>query len=233
VGSGDQLLVQLSTAYLNDYGDIPTDRINTRRTLLTGGSGVLAAGVIPPRAALIAAFACQGAAVILAALVGIPAVSWPLLVVAIGTAIFYTSPPLRLAWRGLGEVTTGLTAALLVPLWAYSLQTGSLGSPDLLRVSLPLLLFITAMMLGIAAPDVAADRQVGKRTLAVRIGESRIAPVYAVLVGAAADGLLLFPAALIGVLAAAAALWAWSAADDPGGGWRLLLMVFGRCSYRR
>lgn len=223
-----QLLVQLSTAYLNDYWDIPTDRINTRRTLLTGGSGVLASGLIPPRAALIAAGVCQGAAVVLSALAGIPPVGWLLLLVAIGTAICYSTPPLRLAWRGLGESATGVTAALLVPLWACALQTGSLSS-DLLRVSPPLLLFVTAMMLGIAAPDMEADRQVNKRTLAVRVGEGRIAALYAGLVGAGyATALLVFPPlALIGALASLPlALWAWYGLQAiPAGGWRLLLMV--------
>lgn len=223
-----QLLVQLSTAYLNDYWDIPTDRINTRRTLLTGGSGILAQGIIPPRAALIAAGVCQGGAVLLAALIGIPPVGWLLLVAAIGTATFYSAPPLRLAWRGFGELTTGLTAALLVPMWACAMQTGTV-SPDLLRVSVPLTCFITAMMLGIAAPDTEADRQVGKRTLAVRAGDRQIARVYAVLVGAGyAASLLLFPpAALIGVLASVPlALWAWAGLRAvPTGGLRLLVMV--------
>jgi len=44
-----ELLAQLSVAYLNDYWDMPTDRINTRRTLLSGGSGALTTGVLAPQ----------------------------------------------------------------------------------------------------------------------------------------------------------------------------------------
>ena len=169
-----ELLVQLSVSYTNDYWDIPTDRINTRRTLLTGGSGELTTGLLSPWIALAAAAICQGTALLLAIWTGLPAISWVLLIIALSAAIFYTAPPLKLAWRGLGEFTTASVGTLIVPAWAYSLQTGRVSSEIVLLVA-PLIPFVMTLFLAIATPDIEADRQVGKRTLAVRVGSDRIA----------------------------------------------------------
>jgi len=69
----------------------------------------------------------------------------------------------------------------LVPLWAYSLQTGRF-SWTLVTLCLPLLPFVMTMFVAIAAPDMEADRQVGKRTLPVRVGEDRIIWLYSALI---------------------------------------------------
>jgi 1,4-dihydroxy-2-naphthoate octaprenyltransferase len=232
-GLGIELFVQLSVAYMNDYWDMPTDRINTRRTLLSGGSGELTTGVLPPVVAIVAAIICQVIAVILAAWVGLSAVSWLLLALAIGAAIFYTTPPLKLAWRGFGELTTATVAGLMVPLWAYSLQTGRVSS-EIILLCLPLVLFVMSMFIGIAAPDYPADHQVGKRTLPVIVGEKRIAHLYAgILALAYFTSIILWPARVPdSVLIATAlslplALWAWWGLYAPLSAHRqtLLLMV--------
>ncbi|HML22926.1 MAG TPA: prenyltransferase [Aggregatilinea sp.] len=180
-GAGIELLAQLSAAYFNDYWDRPTDAINTRRTLLSGGSGVLNTGFLPPWIALAAGIACQIGALLGATLAGLPSISWLLLAGALFAALFYTAPPLKLGWRGLGELTTGIVAALIVPQWAYSLQTGHL-SLDLFLICLPLLPIVASLFLAIAAPDLPADAQVGKHTLPVIVGEGRIAWLYAGMV---------------------------------------------------
>lgn len=233
-GLGIELLVQLSTAYLNDYWDIPSDRINTRRTLLTGGSGELTTGLLPPWIALVAAAICQVSALLLALWVDPPAISWLILFTGLAAAIFYTSPPLHLSWRGLGELTTAIVAAVLVPGWAYSLQTGRL-SADVLAVGLPLLPFVMGLFVAIATPDYDADRQVGKHTLPVIVGEPRIARLYAALVlpgyGAA---LVLWPGrvstatVIAGVISLPLVLWAWAGLRPPFSSRRLALlwMVF-------
>lgn len=71
-GAGIELLAQLSVAYFNDYWDRPTDAINTRRTLLSGGSGELTTGALPPWIALVAGIVCQGGAVLGARWPGCP-----------------------------------------------------------------------------------------------------------------------------------------------------------------
>jgi len=124
-------------------------------------------------------------------------------------------------YRSLGELTTGLTCAILVPVWGYSLQANTV-SQDVLLVCLPLLPFVMGMMLGIATPDVAADRQVNKITLAVRVGQERIAALYAglMLLGyllamvILPNYLPLLTVALI-FLSLPLALWAWLGLRNP------------------
>lgn len=210
-----ELLVQLSVSYTNDYWDIPTDRINSRRTLLTGGSGELTTGLLPPWIALVAAAICQGAALLLALWTGLPAISWVLLVIALGAAVFYTAPPLKLAWRGLGELTTAFVGTLIVPAWAYSLQTGRI-SGEIVLLAAPLIPFVMTLFLAIATPDIEADQHVGKRTLAVRAGADRIATLYAGLLALAYVAAVIIwharlpPRAFSAVLLSAPlGVWAW------------------------
>ena len=237
VGLVAQLLIQLSTAYVNDYFDLPTDRINRRRTLLSGGSGELASGLLPPRLALVAAAICQAGALGLGLLLagwGMRPLSWVALFTAILAAVFYTAPPLKLSWRGWGEVSAGAVAALLVPQWAYSLQTGSF-SLNLLILCLPIWPLIAGMLLGIATPDLPADVQAGKRTLAVRAETSRlagrIATLYAALI-LVGDGLALLllpgwigPVMVLAGLPAGLAGWVGLRHHADYHGPRLLLMV--------
>ncbi len=176
-----ELFVQLSISYFNDYWDMPTDRINTNRTFFSGGSGELTTGVLPPWIALAAGAVCQGVALLLALLIGIPAISWLVLLLAIGAVHAYTSPPLRLAWRGLGELMTSVVAALLVPAWAYSLQLSRVTS-EILILGIPILFFIMSMFIVIAVPDVEPDRQVEKFTLPVLVGEHKVGVLYMTLV---------------------------------------------------
>jgi 1,4-dihydroxy-2-naphthoate octaprenyltransferase len=231
VGLAAQLLVQLSTAYVNDYYDLPSDRLNRRRTLLSGGSGELARGVLPPRAALIAAAVCLGGAVGLGLVLtawGMRPVSWAVLIAAMLAAVFYTAPPLRLCWRGWGEFAAATGAALVVPQWAYSLQPGVLGA-DLVRRGLPVLPLIAGMLLGIATPDLPADLQAGKRTW--RCAPGRDGSRACTSAGDCRDGLALLLLGQVGALialaglpvAAAAGLCLRRHADWRGP--RLLLMV--------
>lgn len=209
-GLAIQLLVQLSAAYLNDYWDRPTDLINTQRTLLSGGSGELNTGLLPPWIALAAAALCQGGALLVALAAGLPLLSWLMLFGVMGIAVFYTAPPLKLAWRGWGELATATVAAILVPQWAYSLQTGS-GSLDLLAVQLPLLPLIMSLFVIIAAPDREADARVGKHTLPVLLGPARVALLYAGLVAAASlMGIVVWPAGVLPAILLGLPLAAWT-----------------------
>lgn len=221
MGLAAQLLIQLSVSYLNDYWDIETDRINTRRTLLSGGSGELITGVLPPVVALVAGNGLQVLAFILAMLANISSTSWLVLVLSITITQVYTAPPIKLVYRGLGEITTAILAAFIVPSWAYSLQIGELNG-EIFWLGLPLIPFVTAMMLGIATPDIEADRQVDKITLAVLAGEANLARVYLgiVLLGYLL-ALLILPVmlpvfVLIGVgLSIPLAGWAWAGLRNP------------------
>ena len=124
--------LQLATHYLNEYFDFPNDLFNHHRTPFTGGSGVLGSGEdqLNPRVALAAAAVTLGLAAVCTFALGRLGALNPLVVTIMGIAVlgtvFYSTPPLRLAASGYGELTTAILLATLVPAFGYALQTGDL-----------------------------------------------------------------------------------------------------------
>ncbi len=179
---------QLMTQYANEYYDLETDRmVAGNRTLFSGGSGVLAAGELSPRTALIAARICGTAAIIA---IGLAATISPLValigIVALLAGWFYSAPPLALMSSGWGELSASLVVAVLTPLTGFVLQTGRI-DPAVFVVGLPLALIHIAMLIAFEFPDFEGDRATGKRTLAVRLGKNRAAQLHnALIVGACA-----------------------------------------------
>ena len=175
--------VQLVGQYVNEYFDVETDRLAAHRTLFSGGSGVLSAGVLPRRVALIAALVCGaiGISAMVALAVSFDAVplSWLVFLLALAGAWAYSGPPVSLESSGIGELTTSLIVALLVPSMAYTLQTASI-SLLVVLAAVPLVSLHWAMVVAFEFPDYDADRKAGKRTVLVRLGHKRTASLHLV-----------------------------------------------------
>ncbi len=84
---------------------------------------------------------------------------------------FYTAPPLKLAYRGLGELSTILAVGFLMPGMGYFVASGTI-SPLFQAFILPLscygLFFITTVEL----PDVESDTIGQKKNLLVKWGRT-------------------------------------------------------------
>ena len=184
-----QLMVvtaQVTAHYVNEYADVEPDRAVTRRTLFSGGSGVLVGGQLRPvialRAARVASALAIGAAIALmfvnvtAALLGLAAlaISWS-----------YSLPPLRLLGSGFGELAASGVVAGLVPLIGAFSQGGAITGRLTWSIGVVFLLHL-AMMLAFELPDLETDAVAGKRVLAVRMGRTRTRAFIALLVLAAA-----------------------------------------------
>jgi 1,4-dihydroxy-2-naphthoate octaprenyltransferase len=135
-------------------------------------------------AALVLGLAALGAGLALAWRASERPLLLPLAVVMTTLAWAYSAPPLRLAARGLGELTTAAVVTLCVPLFGYYLQAGELHPRIFAACLLPCLLQV-AMLLAIELPDAAGDAATGKRTLVVRLGAAAGARLYAALTIAA------------------------------------------------
>jgi 1,4-dihydroxy-2-naphthoate polyprenyltransferase len=163
--------IQLMAQYLNEYYDMEVDRLAAaNRTWFSGGSGIIAAGGVPPLTVLAAARLCAVAAIltgVLACLVS----PWmiPIVLLSLLGSWFYSAPPLALMSSGWGELTTSLIVAWLVPLAGYCMQ-GGIPTGEISLFAIPLVLVHMAMLIAFEFPDHAADRSVGKKTLAVRLG---------------------------------------------------------------
>jgi 1,4-dihydroxy-2-naphthoate polyprenyltransferase len=199
--------LEAATVLTNDLLDLETDRINLNFGPFTGGSRVLVDGALQvPQvrraigAALLLALLCAGGVL---ATTAAPATSGALLAVLAALAIGYTAPPLRLSHRGLGEMDVGLTHATGAILCGFAFQGGALGDPAPWLLSVPLALAVLPSIILAGVPDRDADRAIGKRTLAVRLGVRGtliLAGSFAVLASAAA--LLLMWTTPVGALLA-------------------------------
>ena len=192
------VLDQLFIVYANDQADQETDRLNHTATLFSGGSRVLVEGRLSPRALGTAALLC---ALGLLALSGGLAVvhGAPLLVLLALAALAllgaYSYPPLRLSYRGGGELLQMVGVAGVLPLYGYVAQGGELAH---VPWGLAALLLPTHLGCAIATalPDEPSDRLSGKHTLPVRVGGERAAWV---IVGLNGLSLLLAPYGLASV----------------------------------
>ncbi len=171
----------LMTHCCNDYFDLAADTANLAPTRWTGGSRVLVDGRLRPKVVIAAAVVL----LLLALALGLraPGAGVQGLALAIlALSWFYTSPPLRLNYRGLGEITVAAVLTVAVPLLAHGLQVGHLAAPPSLLCALgPIAVLQAARMLTMNLSDHDGDARAGKRTLAVVLGPRRA--VQAVALG--------------------------------------------------
>jgi 1,4-dihydroxy-2-naphthoate octaprenyltransferase len=165
------------------------------RSPFSGGKRVMVDGLLTRRQTWVVAAIAYG----LAAATGISiAVSREprvigLALIGAACAWFYHAPPLRLAYRGLGELAVAACYGPLIAAGVYLVQRGAV-SRQVVLTAVPLGLAIGAFLYINEFPDYAADRASGKRTLVVRLGRPRAGRVFAGLVAATFISVLLLPA---------------------------------------
>ena len=111
---------------------------------------------------------------------------WPILGFAVlggFAAIFYVAPPIRWAYRGLGETVIALSYGPWMVLGSLYLHTGAV-SWEAFWASLVPGFLIMALAVVNAIPDYHQDRLVGKRNLVVRLGRRRGVWLYLALAAA-------------------------------------------------
>jgi 1,4-dihydroxy-2-naphthoate polyprenyltransferase len=177
--------LQLMTHFLNEYWDVESDRLNTERTPFSGGSGVLTEGLIRRETAFGAALVCLAAGSAAALMLTFqyqvsPAALTVMVLIFLG-AFFYSSPPVRLANSGYGELTTSVLVAGLVPALGHLLQAGRASWLIFLATG-PLVIFHYAMLLAFEFPDFLSDEASGKKTVLVRMGRRRGASMHNALI---------------------------------------------------
>jgi 1,4-dihydroxy-2-naphthoate octaprenyltransferase len=182
--------IQVGTNYHNDALDFLHGADSTRRR---GPTRATAAGLLPARRVLLGSYASFG----LAALAGLYLVvlrGWPILVaglLSIGAAVAYTANPLRLGYRGLGDLLVFIFFGVVAVVGSDYAQTGAVRLPAVLA-SVPVGLLTTAILVANNLRDIETDRAAGKRTLAVRLGAggTRVQYALCVAVAFAAPGLM-------------------------------------------
>lgn len=171
--------IELATVLTNEYFDYPTDRINKNAGLFTGGSRMLVEGFIKFKAVkktiLILLILIPPAVYLLIResrrVPAMPAIF--LVFTGIILGLGYTAPPLKLTYRGLGELDVGFTHSPYVILCGFFFQTGRLNEYLPYLLSIPLLFAVIAAIIMAGIPDYAADKSVSKKTLPLILGPER------------------------------------------------------------
>lgn len=187
------LLDHLFIVFANDYADRHADPLIDTHNVFSGGSRVLVDGNLQPAALRRAAVASAVALCALTsagALVAARPLAPLLAVVAIGLLWAYSYPPLRLSFRGGGELLQGLGVGVVLPLVGFYGQAGTLNVPAAALV--PTFVVAVAGNLLTALPDEPGDREAEKRTFAVVWGAR---PARVVILTLMTSALLVLPLA--------------------------------------
>ncbi len=165
------LCIQIATNLFNDAIDHAKGADTERRV---GPRRVTASGLLRPGTVLVGALGFC----LLAALIAIPMIvaqGWPVVAIGLVSLFFaygYTGGPFPLAYRGMGELFVILFFGFVAVSGSYFVQTGEWGGAGMLRLGLQCGLYSSVLIAVNNLRDLDEDRGSGKRTLAVRFGET-------------------------------------------------------------
>jgi 1,4-dihydroxy-2-naphthoate octaprenyltransferase len=168
------LPAHLSVSYSNDFFDVDVDKFD-KHTFFTGGSGVLVDHPelrVPAKwTAIILIMLSLAFGIIFQLKYSFP--FWFLGLVVLGNLLgwFYSAPPVKLAYRGLGELMMMLFIGLLIPGFGYLVAGGQINR-DAFHFNIPLMLYGLAFILSVEIPDMESDRLGNKWTWVARKGRS-------------------------------------------------------------
>lgn len=205
--------VHLGLNVANDVFDAlqGTDEKNVNPTQFSGGSRVIQYGLVSLRGMSLISAGFYAIAIAIGLVLLLTRYSDALLVIGvlgIVLSIFYTAPPLKLVYRGLGELTTAIGFGPLMLLGAYVVMSRGVLTAEPVIASLPVAILVALILYVNEVPDRPADARAGKRTLPVLLSRPAVINLYlgaalaafAIIIGGVASGLLPIPA-LIALLA--------------------------------
>ena len=173
------LALQVGVNYANDYSDGVRGTDDKR----VGPMRLVASGLVEAKSVKRAAFCCFGGA----ALIGLylsAVTSWWLVLVG-GSAIMaawgYTGGPKPYGYHGLGELFVFIFFGLVASVGTTYLQDEQI-SVLAVGVAIPVGLLAVALLVTNNLRDLPRDDLVGKRTLAVRMGDRPTRAFYVVVV---------------------------------------------------
>lgn len=182
--------VHLGLNVANDVFDtrLGADDANVNPTQYSGGSRVIQYGLVSLGGMQRMSLVFYAVAMIIGLVLLALRPSAALLAIGISGIILsvgYTAPPLKLVYRGLGEITTAIGFGPLMLLGAYVVQSGGSIEPAAVVASLPVAILVALILYVNEVPDRPGDARAGKRTLVVRLPQRTVITIYDVAAAAA------------------------------------------------
>ncbi|MDQ3553550.1 MAG: prenyltransferase [Chloroflexota bacterium] len=177
--------VHLGLNVANDVFDtrLGADDANVNPTQYSGGSRVIQYGLVSlggmQRLGLVFYAVATVIGLLLLALRPSPALL-AIGILGIILSVGYTAPPLKLVYRGLGEITTAIGFGPLMLLGAYVVQSGGPIETAAVVASLPVAILVALILYVNEVPDRPSDARAGKRTLVVRLPQRTVITIYGV-----------------------------------------------------
>ena len=175
--------VHAASNVLNDVGDDigGTDNANDERIFpYTGGSRFIQNGVMSSSEmktwGVILLLLALAPGLALALLYGPQVLIFGAVGIALG--VLYSIPKVQLSARGVGETAVALAFGVLPVVGAAWLQSDVISIASF-AISIPVALWVAAILLINEVPDIRADAAAGKRTLVVRLGVAATRRLYA------------------------------------------------------
>ena len=181
------ILAHAGTNVANDYSDHVTrnDEVNKLFSPFNGGSRMIQAGLMSPAKVFALSLTLLAGVIYIGLhlntqLHGAPFKLSPLLwfgVAGVALGIFYSGGPLRLSYRGFGDLCVMLGFGPVMALGAHYVPTQALTPATdwnyltVLLASVPVAILVGLILFVNGFQDYKADREVGKRTWIVRTAE--------------------------------------------------------------
>ncbi|MFK8022590.1 MAG: 1,4-dihydroxy-2-naphthoate polyprenyltransferase [Ilumatobacter sp.] len=173
------LALQVGVNYANDY----SDGVRGTDDVRVGPARLVASGLAPAKAVKLAAYAAFGVAAVAGLAIALATSLWLIAVgvAAIAAGWFYTGGPKPYGYLGLGEVFVFVFFGLVATAGTTYAATGT-WTPLSVIIGCAAGSLACALLVINNLRDIPTDREVGKKTLAVRLGDARTRWFYVLLI---------------------------------------------------
>ena len=184
------LLVHAGANIVNDFFDHTTknDDVNTLFTPVNGGSRFIQSDIAKPSKIIMTSFILLLAGALVGVYINSLVEGNAILYLGIAggfLALFYSAWPLKLAYRGVGDISIAIAFGLIPVLGAFYVQTETLSwdvSKYAIAASVPVGILVALILYINSYQDYDADKMANKRTSIVRLGKKRATQLFAILI---------------------------------------------------
>src|SRR5690625_1402270 len=173
------VLIQGATNMFNEYYDYVRGLDNEQSV---GIGGTIVRDGVAPKTVLFLAFTFYGIAILLGLYICLVS-SWWIALVGLICMLFgylYTGGPLPIAYTPFGELFAGFLMGTVIISISYYIQTLTL-TGSVILISVPVAIFIGAILLANNIRDLDGDKENGRKTIAILLGRKHAITFLAIL----------------------------------------------------